>query len=376
MSLIEKQKALQRSSYKLLQERIEELKKGQTADISKSRGMLKYVQRLIVNIDRYKKKFFYEVVSKIVQHNEEYYSKILESDYKNMEDFLTKPLVLALLEPQKKLEAFECLKESREKFQQQDNLKDSFIEVVEHCKRSLKLGGDIYNILSVEKNEIFKEMPQRVALAIWELQSNEIAYMLMTHLLSLQEKDSADVENTANTRQSFGDEIGESFHERMAWRFLTSIVADKEEVKKLFNDYFADYFENIEELSRPLWHNIIELEVGQKLLALAIDSEIVDEYTKPHDEGNFNYLKLHKTFLEEMNKNDQNIAHVASMVYKPMVIEPLDWQGLHVGGFLQDNLEQDNRFNLSLIKASTAPDRKALRGKKIPHLVLEAVNHL
>ena len=378
MDLIAKQKELQRSSYKLLQERIEELKKGQIAEFSKAKGMLSYVQRLIDTIDNYKQKFFYEVVSKTVQQNEEYYSKLLESDYKNMEDFLTEPLTLVLLEPKKSSEAFELLKKSKKRFQEQDekSLKEGFEKVVEHCKERLRLGGDLYGLLSNEKNELFRELPQRVALAIWELPSNDIAYMLMSHLLSLQEKDNADVENTANTRQSFGDEVGESFHERMAWRFLSSVVEERDEVKKVFNDYCADCFEKIEELSRPLWHNIIELEVGQKLLDLAIESEIVAEYTKPHDEGNFNYLKLHKSFLEEMDKNDQKIAHVASMVYKPMVIEPLDWQGLHGGGFLQDNLEQDSRFNLSLIKASTALDRKALRGKEIPKSILEAVNHL
>ena len=378
MNLLEKQKELQRSSYKLLQERIEELKKGQTGDFSKAKGMLNYVQQLIVKIDAYKQKFFYEVVSKTVQHNEAYYSKLLENDYKNMEDFLTEPLTLALLEPKKSSEAFEIFKNSKKKFQERDekHLKERFLEVVKHCKERLKLGGDTYNLLSKEKNSIFKEVPQRVALAIWELPSNDIAYMLMTHLLSLQEKDNADAKNTANTRQSFGDEVGESFHERMAWRFLSSMVEEKEKLKELFNDYHAECFYNIEELSRPLWHNIIELEVGQKLLDLAIESEIIAEYTKPHDEGNFNYLKLHKTFLEKMNKNNQNIAHVASMVYKPMVIEPLNWQGLHGGGFLQDNLEQDSRFNLSVIKASTALDRKALRGKEIPKSVLDAVNHL
>jgi len=378
MDLYEKQKALQRSSYRLLEERIEELKKGQTGDFSKAKGMLKYVQKLIVNIDAYKKKFFYEVVSKTVQNSEDYYSKLLENEYKNMEDFLTEPLVWVLLEPKKKSEAFEHLRMSKTKFQERDEkqLKESFSKVVEHCKERLKLGGDTYNLLSKEKNETFREVPQRVALAIWEFPSSEIAYMLMTHLLSLQEKDNADSENSANTRQSFGDEIGESFHERMAWRFLSSMVEEREEVKKLFNDYHAECFENIEELSRPLWHNIIELEVGQKLLDLAIKSEIIAEYTKPHDEGNFNYLKLHKIFLEEMDKSDQNIAHLASMVYKPMVIEPIAWQGLHGGGFLQDNLEQESRFNLSVIKASTALDRKALRGKEIPPSVLDAVNHL
>jgi len=378
MDLLEKQKELQRSSYKLLQERIEELKKGQTGDFSKAKGMLKYVQKLIVNIDIYKQDFFYEVVSKTVQLNEKYYSELLKSDYKNMEDFLTKPLVLVLLEPKKDLEAFELLRESRGKFQERDKkpLQEGFRSVIEHCKKHLELGGDTYNLLSKEKNKIFKKVPQRVALAIWQLPSNDMAYMLMTHLLSLQEKDNADAENTANTRQSFGDEIGENFHERMAWRFLSSMVEEKEDVKKLFNDYRAECFEEIEELSRPLWNNIIELEVGQKLLDLAIDSEIIAEYTKPHDDRNFNYLKLHKTFLEEMNKNDKNIAHVASMVYKPMVIEPLEWHGLHGGGFLQDNLEQDSRFNLSIIKASTALDRRALRGKEIPHNVLDAINHL
>jgi len=58
-----------------------------------------------------------------------------------------------------------------------------------------------------------------------------------------------------------------------------------------------------------------------------------------------------------------------------MVIKPLDWEGLYGGGFLPDEDEQ-SRFDLSLIKASSKKDREALEGKIIPKTVLDGINQM
>ena len=67
--------------------------------------------------------------------------------------------------------------------------------------------------------------------------------MLTQELLTLQVLDNADVENTSNTRQSFGAKLGEKFHERIAWRFLAN--QNSTDGKKLYNLYFAESFEEI-----------------------------------------------------------------------------------------------------------------------------------
>ncbi len=72
MDLNEKQRAIQRESYVLLQERIEKIsKKGQAKEFAEASGMLRYVQKLIIQIDGFKEKYFQEVLGKIiVQEND------------------------------------------------------------------------------------------------------------------------------------------------------------------------------------------------------------------------------------------------------------------------------------------------------------------
>lgn len=381
MELLEKQKELQRSSYELLKERIELLTSSSVGknvkEYAKAKGLVKYVQQIIEAIEKFQKEYFQQVVSKLIKENEDYLKKELNSDYKNSEDFLAEPITECLLKKGSLHKAVGILCNKKVKFKEQDrgDLEKRFEKVMEFIKDRVAITGDTYGSLSKDKKEMFfKEMPQRVALAINVIAPEEIAYMLTQELLTLQVLDNADVENTSNTRQSFGGKLGEKFHERIAWRFFSSNY-DKDKILKLHNLYFSESFDEIEMLSKPLWHKQIEFEVGQKMIDFALDSGILGEYSKPHDEKNFNYLKLTKDFLKEMSGDDKSIAYSASMTYKPMVIEPLDWCEMYGGGFLQDNLE-DSRFNLPLIKASSSKDRKALVGKEIPQEVLDAVNHL
>lgn len=368
--LKEAQKKLQISSYQLLKERIEHLQKEgkEVKEFSKAKGLLPYIKLLTEKIDTHKEKFLQEIMGKVIQENEDYYASTLKSPYKNNEDFLAKPLALTILGKKKSEEAVKMLCEEKKKFEEVDKkeLKKHFKSLVEYSKKRLNIGGDIYSSLAKKKQEqFFKEMPQRVALAIAFMDSNDLANTLMVELLRLQTLDNADVENTSNTRQSFGAALGEKLHEGVAWRYLNRLEQE-ESTKELFNLYFSESFEKIETLSCPLWHKWIELEVGQKMLDLALETEMIGEYTKPHDEGNFNYLNLSKEFLESIKSDDKSITYSASMTYKPMVIEPIDWTGMYEGGFLQDNLE-DGRFNLSLIKASSSKDRKALVVDTPPH---------
>ena len=380
MELLEKQKELQSSSYDLLEERIEKLsKKGQTKDFAEAAGMLAYVQRLIEAIDTFKEKFLQEVLGKVIRENEAHYCQLLGVKYKNIHDAIAQSLAIMLLDKKRKEEAFFDLQQSKQKFQEMPvkKLEKNVDEVVKYTQKRMGLGGDIYATLAQNDGKDFlKELPHRVALSLWQIGSNDLAVMLMGHLLSLKNIDDADSENTGNARQTFGAEIGETLHQRVAWRFLRDIEGLKDSaLKDAYREYDNNCFEKLEQLSKPLWSNVIELEVGQKLIDLAQEVEIIGEYQKLNDEGNFNYLKLDKTFLEKMNDTDKKLAHSASMTYKPMVIKPLDWEDLYGGGFLPDEGEE-SRFDLSLIKASSRKDREALQGKEIPKSVLDGINQI
>ncbi len=380
MDLNEKQRAIQRESYVLLQERIEKIsKKGQAKEFAEASGMLRYVQKLIIQIDGFKEKYFQEVLGKIIVQENDHYASLMGVEYKNIHDAIAQSLTVVLLDKKRIQEACEILQKSKKKFEEMthDELKKRVTKTVAYVKKRISLEGEVYATLG--KNDaktLLKEMPQKVALAIWQISSNDLAVMLMGHLLSLKNIDDAEADNTGNTRQTFGAEIGATAHQRVAWRFLRYVEkVERSELKKAYRDYDNNYFENIEQLARPLWSNRLELEVGQKLIDLAQEAKIIDEYSKVNDEKGFNYLKLDKTFLENMSNTDKKLAHAASMTYKPMVIEPIDWEGMYGGGFLPDEGEE-NRFDLSLIKASSRKDREALQGKEIPQTVLDGINQM
>jgi uncharacterized protein YihD (DUF1040 family) len=380
MDLYEKQKELQNSSYTLLEERIKQIsKKGQAKDLAEASGMLGYVQKLIAQIDRFKEKYLQEVLGKVIQEDNEYYAKLLGVEYKNIHDAIAKPLAIMLLSKQRKDEAFELLQQSKQKFKEMptNELRERVEKLVDYAQKRIGLEGEFYITLGRNEGKDFlKEMPHRVALAIWQISSNDLAVMLMGHLLSLKNIDDAEADNTGNTRQTFGGEIGSTAHQRVAWRFLRDVEKlEADALKKAYRAYDNNHFENIEQLLSPLWSNVVELEVGQKLIDLAQEAEIIGEYSKVNDEKGFNYLKLDKTFLEKMNNTDKKLAHSASMTYKPMVTVPLDWEEMYGGGFLPDEGEK-SRFDLSLIKASSRKDREALEGKIIPKPILNAINQM
>jgi len=381
MDLIEKQKALQGASYLLLEKRIEELlsnKSSHVQSFAKAGGLLSYIQKFIVVVEEFILEYLQQVVSKVIQQDNDYYAKLLEVEYKNIHDAVAKPLAWVLFDKNRMEETVKAIKASKNNFTEiEDNhLKKLVQKVVDDLMKHLTIGADYYSDLSREKNELFKENPQRVALAIWQLGSNEIVNMAMVHLLSLQQSDNADDENSANSRQSFGGDIGETIHGRIAWRYFSRVEELKDkELKVAYRNYNNSHFDLLEQLSKALIGNKVELEIGQKMLNLALEANVIKEYTKPNDEKNFNYLKLNPELLEKMNKTDKRIAYGASMVYKPMVTEPLEWCSMYEGGFLPDE-NGEGRFDLSLIKASNKKDKQALQGKEMPSTVLNAVNGL
>ncbi len=381
MTLKEEQQKLQEDSYDLLKERIEELcssKSSHVQSFAKAGGLLSYIQQFIKEVESFTLEYLQQVIGKVIKQDNDYYAGLLEVSYKNIDDAIAKPLSWVLFDKKRIDETVEVIQESKNDFMAMDrkHLKKLIQGVIDDLKKYLSIGADSYRELSLEKNELFKEMPQRVALAIWQLGSNELVNMAMVHLLSLQQSDNADDENSANSRQSFGGEIGKAIHARIAWRYFHDVEELKDdELKSAYRYYTNGNFEVLEQLSKPLLINKTELEIGQKMLDLALKAKVIKEYTKPNDEKNFNYLKLNPELLEKMNKIDKRIAYGASMVYKPMVIEPLEWKEMYGGGFLPDK-NMEGRFDLSLIKASTKKDRMALNGKEIPQTVLDAVNNM
>ncbi|CAA6815715.1 MAG: Phage RNA polymerase [uncultured Sulfurovum sp.] len=382
MDLIAEQKELQASSYGLLKERIEQLsskKDTHVQSFAKASGLLSYVKRLIAQVDGFMEQFLQEVVSKTIREDNDRYARLLGVEYKNIHDAVAKSLTLMLLDKTKFAEGLEEVIKSKQAFSQMNvkTLEQNIQNMLDLLRKELSIGGDFYGFLSKKKKEFFTESSHRIALALWTLGSNEMVNMLTVHLLSLQEKDNADEENSANSKQTFGAEIGEALHQRVAWRFLRDELGlQNEELKKAFRAYEQSDFENIEALSNPLWSHELELQVGQKMLEFACTVEMLSEYTKPNDETNFNYFKLNRDFLKILKaKADKQIVLGASMTYKPMVVEPREWKGLYGGGFLEDEPEQ-RHFDLTCIKASSKKDKEALKGKEIPQTVLDALNHV
>ncbi len=381
MDLYKEQKKLQQDSYNLLKKRIEELttnKDSHLQTFAKAKGLLVYIKNFIEAVNNFILEYLQQVIGKVIQQDNNHYAKLLEVEYKNIHDAIAKPLSWAMFDKSKMSRTVDEISNSKRDFQTKDikHLRKLIQNVIDDLSKYINIGADYYRDLSNEPNKIFKESPQRVALAIWQLNSNEIVNVVVVYLLSLQQKDNADDENSANSRQSFGGDIGVAIHELIAKKYFKDVEELKgDELKSAYREYQNNNFEALEQLSKPLLSEKVELEIGQKMLDLALEAKVIKEYSKPNDEKNFNYLKLNSELLKQMNSTDKQIAYGASMVYKPMVIEPLDWGGMYGGGFLaDDNIE--SRFDLSFIKASNKKDREAIHKKEIPKVVLEAVNNL
>ncbi len=375
MDLNKKQLELQHSSAKLLEERIAELKNGQQGEMASAKVLVKYTKNLANEIKNFQIQMLQQVISKVIKNYEEYYKKQLNIQYKNCEDFLAQPLTLAL-EEHSPTKALKLLKDSKKDFQNRDEkiLEKEFEIILSFTKELIKIGGEQYDYLQNSKDkQVFKEMPQRVALALWDINAKEIAYVVMTHIVTLLSLDNADGDNTSTARQTVADKIGEALHHKIAWRFLSEY--DSTNTKTLIQAYKNENFDDIDILSDSLWSEGTEIEVGSKLMDIALDCRIIEEQNKIGDEQGFKHLQINEKILEQMKDSEKNLAYMASMIFKPMVVKPLDWKDLYGGGFLDDNMS-DDRFDISLIKASTKPDRKALKNKKIPKDVLDAVNHL
>jgi len=278
--------------------------------------------------------------------------------------------------------ATELLAQSREKLKAVDTkkLKKRLKEMTDYTKSRIDIDGDIYNTLSQDNGKSYlKEKPKRVALAIWKVPSNTIALIVMSRLLTLKNDDNEQDDNSANSRQDLAKDIGEDIHYHIAWQYLKKRYPDN--TKEFFREYRDGNFSNIEELSSAILTDEVVAEIGATMIEFATDVEIVAEYDKPNDDKNFRYLKLTTTFLKETkSKKDRALINSASMVYRPMVIPPRDWQGVYGGGFLEDDSDDTpynlSRYDLTLIKASNQKDRERLLKKQIPSPILEAINHI
>ncbi len=121
MNLHTKQQELQNASYDLLEERIEKLlanKSSHNQSFAKAGGLLSYIQKFIVVVEEFTLEYLQEVVSKVIQQDNDHYAKLLGVEYKNIHDAVAKPLTWVLFDKQRLNKTLEAIKESKNNFTQ------------------------------------------------------------------------------------------------------------------------------------------------------------------------------------------------------------------------------------------------------------------
>jgi|GEM_PF-1894922 len=388
-----KQLEMQKEAASELLEKIETVQKGSKVGLHSQKGsfaiakaLVPYHTALKKEIGLLKEEQIKGIVRRLIRQNEALFQEIFGVSYKNLDDPLGGPLTQTVLfnrehiywESKKHmpLRAVSMLQEAKKEFAEMSEsaLEERLDEAFEFFKDRLAFDGGCYEALALPKDEdtVFANDAERIAVALLPLEDGEIASAVLTQILSLLYKSRADEEATETDRQDVAKEIGEWLYGRLGWQVLTKL--EKKEKEELYKGLEEWRYSGIWELRliHAVGHEMLDL-VDDNLKKLGL--EVIKISQNEGEKRETTRVRLQKEFLEKLKKVDKRALAQFSLVYKPMVVPPVDWPGLRGGGFLQGE-GIDRRFDLMLIKASNRKDEEVLKGKEIPKPVLQAVNRL
>ena len=325
MELQQEQERLQKEMVQDFEQKIEKLKHNKKL---KRQNILKFYDDIRERIHKEKEQKLQEVIKKIVVDNKEVFerfgAKLGNASYqRKYAKELTQKLLTYLELPQHKQK------------QNKDDALDKLLELI-------KIDKNYYKSDFIRK---LKEDPQKVFFITWPISANKLAAMTLSKLMELFTNDK--LESKEIDFQTVADKLGE---------YIIGYL------RYMYND--NEKIESIDDL--------LEITIGAYFVKLVIDMGYVEERLIPDEKASLLKLFLSKEFLKELGKTERDFLKSAPFRYEPMVIEPLDWQGMRGGGYLQNHF----KFKLPLMKMHTRVDREYLSDIQIPQQILDAVNFL
>jgi DNA-directed RNA polymerase len=233
------------------------------------------------------------------------------------------------------------------------------------------------------------QSPQIVALALFPIPSEELAYIALNVLLLLDDiKNDTDIdedESLPNTLAIAARNLGEAVAEQL-WFVKERGWNSKRRSK-------AEYA-RLKEMARAVrMDSDYLLPVGLHLLKMTEHCGISARYQMDDDGEEINYIdnvnnaahyetkalykspvrvRLSDEFAETIEKIRNELLQEAALHYDPMVIEPIPWQDGYTGGFLPES----PRYVLPLRKVQTKKERVYFEkiASNIPPAILNAIN--
>jgi DNA-directed RNA polymerase len=317
----------QKESQKSIEKEIEEKKYI-------SNFVNKIISNLSASIRKNKEKYLLEVTAKIIKEYQDVFLEILNVKLKNIEDRITKPLTLDLIA---KIESgnfsyhLDELRNSASKLSKVDKL--TYKKLLFVLEQSInKKYGNFEEFLAN-----LKDKNQLAYFFTYPLNSVTIANILLANVLELSSK-IYDEEDMSNSWQSLAQNIFLRFSEK---------------VDKYFNEE-------------------IQQEVGGVFIDLLIENELLSISDEKKD-NSITTVRINNKLKRKFRNYLKDIA--LKTIYKPMVIEPIDWSDMYHGGFLEFE-GMDERYKLSLMKAYTKKEKEKISQIEVPKEILKAINYL
>jgi len=112
---------------------------------------------MIKVVDSFTLEYLRQVIGKVIKQDNNYYARLLEVDYKNIDDAIAKPLSWVLFDAKRMDDSVEAIRKSKNDFMAMDekHLQKLIQKVIDNLKKHLSIGADFYCDLSLEKNKHF-----------------------------------------------------------------------------------------------------------------------------------------------------------------------------------------------------------------------------
>lgn len=344
--LYKEQLEKQKNAIKKLDKKIEELQNSTSLKKQIEENLKqKILKKIYDKVVKYKRDKFKEVTKKLILANKEIFENKLSYDKKNIQNYLSLPLSLSMIEYIESNTKNSFSKETNDEFFRfKEDITQSQISRI--TKYTIDIFQDSYK-------DIFSKLRQKdqyTSAILFFIKSENIAKALFINILWLQqyENEKSDEFNQLS-RQNRGDKIIDDIKNLL-------------EEKKIETNFLDDKKEQL---------------IAQELIDMLIEIGLVQEKKR---ENNDDLIKLETTdFFEEATQKLKKRFLELRVGYEPMIVPPLKWNDIDDGGFLKDK-DSDKKFKLDIIKYNKynryeKKEYKALKGK-IPKELLSAINSL
>ena len=191
--------------------------------------------------------------------------------------------------------------------------------VNENSKQFDKELAKLVELIRIDKNyyrrsfiQNLSDNPQRIYFLTWPIPAKKLTGLVLSKIMELFTNDK--LESKEIVFQAVADSLGEYII-----GYLRYVYNNNEKIQSI--------------------DDVLETAIGAYFINLVIEKGYVEKRFIPDEKKELRKLFLSKEFLSSLSKTERDFIKSAPFRYEPMVIEPLEWQGMYGGGYLQDHFK-------------------------------------